>query len=210
MSLAWQASLLDTTAAPELAPLGDAVRRTPLANGAWVDVCPGWVTGSDGLFERLLTDVPWYAERRQMYDRLVDVPRLLCFYDENEPLPDPLLTRARAALSDHYADQLGEPFRTTGLCLYRDGHDSVAWHGDTIGRSRTEDTMVAILSLGTPRRLLLRPRGGGGPTLRFTLGHGDLLVMGGSCQRTWEHCVPKTGRPVGPRISVQFRPRGVR
>jgi alkylated DNA repair dioxygenase AlkB len=70
--------------------------------------------------------------------------------------------------------------------------------------------MVAIVSLGTPRRLLLRPRAGGGPTLRFTLGHGDLLVMGGSCQRTWEHCVPKTNRPVGPRISVQFRPRGVR
>ena len=69
--------------------------------------------------------------------------------------------------------------------------------------------MVAILSLGTARPLLLRPRGGGG-TLRYTLGHGDLLVMGGSCQRTWEHAVPKSARPTGPRISVQFRPRGVR
>jgi alkylated DNA repair dioxygenase AlkB len=86
----------------------------------------------------------------------------------------------------------------------------VAWHGDTIGRGRTEDTMVAILSLGTPRPLLLRPRGGGVRPLRFEVGHGDLLVMGGSCQRTWEHAVPKTSQPVGPRISVQFRPRGVR
>ena len=85
----------------------------------------------------------------------------------------------------------------------------MAWHGDTIGRSRTEDTMVAIVSLGEARRLLLRPRGGGG-TISFTLGHGDLFVMGGSCQRTWEHAVPKTSRPVGPRVSVQFRPRGVR
>jgi alkylated DNA repair dioxygenase AlkB len=85
----------------------------------------------------------------------------------------------------------------------------VAWHGDTIGRSRTHDTMVAILSLGSPRALLLRPRGGG-ETIRHHLGHGDLIVMGGSCQRTWEHSVPKTARPVGPRISVQFRPRGVR
>jgi alkylated DNA repair dioxygenase AlkB len=96
------------------------------------------------------------------------------------------------------------------MCLYRDGRDSVAWHGDTIGRGRKEDTVVAIVSLGSPRTLLLRPRGGGGPTLRHDLGHGDLLVMGGSCQRTWEHAVPKTARPAGPRISVQFRPRGVR
>ena len=77
--------------------------------------------------------------------------------------------------------------------------------------------MVAILSLGAARPLLLRPRvkragpgGTGGASLRFEVGHGDLLVMGGSCQRTWEHAVPKTSQPVGPRISVQFRPRGVR
>ena len=69
--------------------------------------------------------------------------------------------------------------------------------------------MVAILSLGSPRALLLRPRGGG-PTLRHQLGHGDLVVMGGSCQRTWEHAIPKTAKPVGPRISVQCRPHGVR
>jgi alkylated DNA repair dioxygenase AlkB len=86
----------------------------------------------------------------------------------------------------------------------------VAWHGDTIGRGLTEDTMVAIVSIGAPRALLLRPRGGGGPTLRHDLGHGDLIVMGGSCQRTWEHAVPKSARATGPRISIQFRPHGVR
>jgi alkylated DNA repair dioxygenase AlkB len=113
------------------------------------------------------------------------------------------------ALNAHYGAELGEPFRSAGLCLYRDGRDSVAWHGDTIGRGRTEDTMVAILSLGTPRALLLRPRSGGA-SLRYEVGHGDLLVMGGSCQRTWEHAVPKTSQAIGSRISVQFRPRGVR
>ncbi|HLR94336.1 MAG TPA: alpha-ketoglutarate-dependent dioxygenase AlkB, partial [Jiangellaceae bacterium] len=137
------------------------------------------------------------------------VPRLLCFYDEDAALPDPLLSEAREALSVHYADELGEPFRTAGLCYYRDGRDSVAWHGDTLGRSAHEDTMVAIVSLGSPRRLLLRPRGGG-ETIRFLLGDGDLLVMGGSCQRTWEHAIPKSARPVGPRVSVQYRPRGIR
>jgi alkylated DNA repair dioxygenase AlkB len=65
------------------------------------------------------------------------------------------------------------------------------------------------VSVGAPRALLLRPRGGGA-TQRHPVGHGDLLVMGGSCQRTWEHAVPKTSKPVGPRISIQFRPRGVR
>ena len=97
------------------------------------------------------------------------------------------------------------------MCYYRDGRDSVAWHGDRIGRGRTEDTMVAILSLGETRRLMLRPNGGGaGRTIGFSLGHGDLLVMGGSCQRTWDHSIPKTADVVGPRISVQFRVSGVR
>ena len=93
--------------------------------------------------------------------------------------------------------ELGEPFVTAGLCLYRDGRDSVAWHGDTFGRGLTHDTMVAIVSVGSPRALLLRPRGGGS-ALRYEVGHGDLIVMGGSCQRTWEHAVPKTARAVGP------------
>jgi alkylated DNA repair dioxygenase AlkB len=209
MNGALQCSLLDLTEEPSLGPLGDTVQRTELAEGAWVDFRPGWMAGSDELFGRLEQEVPWRAERRKMYDRVVDVPRLLCFYDEGEPLPDPLLTEARDLLAAHYAAELGEPFASAGLCLYRDGRDSVAWHGDTIGRGSSEDTIVAILSLGAPRTLALRPLGGG-PAIRHDVGHGDLLVMGGSCQRTWQHAVPKTSRPTGPRISVQFRPRGVR
>jgi alkylated DNA repair dioxygenase AlkB len=236
MTVDFQATLFDDpvateTPAPTLGALGRTVRRTRLSAGAWVDVRPGWATASDDVFLQLVREVPWHAERRQMYDRVVDVPRLLKFYGPGEPLPHPLLAEARDRLSAHYADELGEPFATAGLCYYRDGRDSVAWHGDTIGRSRTEDTMVAIVSFGEARRLLLRPKPGGprrgvgvqdgghgperdrdgdGSTLTFSLGHGDLLVMGGSCQRTWEHAVPKTARPAGPRISVQFRPRGVR
>src|SRR6516162_8541301 len=210
MSVSVQESLLDVCDEPRLRPLCSSVRRTPLARGAWVDLRPGWLAGSGAVFAWLVETLPWRAEKRHMYDKVVAVPRLLCFYGEDAPLPDPVLTAAREALSAHYGPELGEPFRTAGLCLYRDGRDSVAWHGDTIGRGRTEDTMVAILSLGTPRPLMLRPRGGGGGSRRFELGHGDLLVMGGSCQRTWEHAVPKTAQAVGPRISVQFRPRGVR
>jgi alkylated DNA repair dioxygenase AlkB len=112
-------------------------------------------------------------------------------------------------LNDIYAREMGEPFTTAGLCLYRDETDSVAWHGDTVGRSSTEDTTVAIVSLGATRVFALRPRDGG-RSLRLPQGHGDLLVMGGSCQRTWEHAVPKTLHPKGPRISIQFRTRDVR
>ncbi len=217
MSVSVQESLLDLCdeeKGPSLGALGPSVRRTPLAHGAWVDLRPGWLAGSGAVFGALVETVPWRAEKRHMYDKVVTVPRLLCFYGEDEPLPDPVLTAAQKALTAHNGPELGEPFRTAGLCLYRDGRDSVAWHGDTIGRGKNEDTMVAIVSLGTPRALLLRPRSGGsagrGGSLRFEIGHGDLLVMGGSCQRTWEHAVPKTSQAVGPRISVQFRPRGVR
>jgi alkylated DNA repair dioxygenase AlkB len=209
MSMTLQSSILDLATEPAIGEVGLSVRRTALSRGAWIDVARGWLTGADVLFQRLADAVPWRGERRQMYDRVVDVPRLLCFYGADDALPDPVLDAARGALSDHYRAELGEEFVTAGLCLYRDGRDSVAWHGDTIGRGSSEDTMVAIVSLGTPRPLLLRPRSGG-PAIRHEVGHGDLIVMGGSCQRTWEHAVPKTARPVGPRISVQFRPHGVR
>lgn len=210
---ALQGSLLDQVEEVGLRPLEPAISRTSLSRGAWVDVRPGWLTGADELFARLTIGgsgrVAWQGERRVMWDRDVETPRLLRFYREDEALPDPVLDDAREALSTHYAAELGEPFRTAGMCLYRDGRDSVAWHGDRFGKGAVVDTMVAIVSIGTPRTLALRPTGGG-TSHRFQLGHGDLIVMGGSCQRTWEHAIPKTTASVGPRISVQFRPRGVR
>jgi len=183
------------------------LERHPLSEGAWVDVCRSWLPGPDEVLSTVVREAPWRAERRQMYDRLVDVPRLVHTYVVGDALPHPGLERAREALSDHYEPELGERFRTAGCCYYRDGRDSVAWHGDTIGRGSRVDTMVAIVSLGDPRRLALRPRGGGS-SLSFEMGHGDLLVMGGSCQRTWEHAVPKVAH-AGPRVSVQFRPLNV-
>lgn len=197
-------------ALPVQESLFDCNERRALGAGAWIDIRSGWLTGADELFDELLSVVPWRAERRPMYDRVVDVPRLVSFHDlvADDP-PHPRLAQLRRRLNDIYAGELGEPFTTAGLCLYRDGSDSVAWHGDTIGRSSTEDTMVAIVSLGATRTFAMRPRGGG-PSLRLPQAHGDLLVMGGSCQRTWEHSVPKTSGCAGPRISIQFRPRDVR
>ena len=190
------------------APVFEGVERTLLSRGAWIDIGRGWLPEADDVFATMVRDVPWRAERRQMYDREVDVPRLLHMYGVGDALPHPGLARARGALSAHYRPELGEPFVTAGCCYYRDGHDSVAWHGDRIGRGKSHDTMVAIVSLGDPRRLALRPRVGGGRSLSVVMGHGDLLVMGGSCQRTWEHAVPKVAH-AGPRISVQYRPLNV-
>ncbi|MFI6807837.1 alpha-ketoglutarate-dependent dioxygenase AlkB [Streptomyces luteogriseus] len=204
-----QGSLFDQADELRLGSL-DGISRTHLGFGAWLDTLPGWLGGSDGLFEQLAAEVPWRAERRTMYDNVVDVPRLLAFYGVDDRLPHPVLAEARDALSAHYGEELGEPFTTAGLCYYRDGRDSVAWHGDRIGRGAREDTMVAILSVGAPRDLLLRPLRGGRDTVRRPLGHGDLVVMGGSCQRTWEHSIPKSTRATEPRISIQFRPHGVR
>jgi alkylated DNA repair dioxygenase AlkB len=107
-----------------------------------------------------------------------------------------------ATLAGHY----GVSFEGITLAWYRDGKDSVAPHGDRIGR-RCEDTIIAIVSVGAPRRFLLHPVASG-RSLTFSLGWGDLLVMGGSCQRTWLHSVPKVAR-ADPRISIQFRAKSL-
>lgn len=207
MSVPIQASLFDTGDVPSLGSL-DGVTRNPLTRGAWIDVLPRWVAEPDSLFTALLEDAAWRADERQMYDRVVAVPRLLASYGPGERWPHPVVDEMREALSDHYESELGGRFVSAGLCLYRDGRDSVAWHGDYVAREMASETMVAIVSLGAPRRLALRPKGGG-ESLSFLLGPGDLLVMGGTCQRTWDHAIPKTAKPVGPRISVQLRPRWV-
>jgi len=208
----WQRTLFDLGDQVGLDPLGVDLTRRTLGSGAWVDVRPGWVQRQDLLFEDLLGTVPWVLERRPMYDRTVEVPRLVASYGADDRLPHPLLADAWRLLDQRYATLASGPLCSVGACLYRGGGDSVAWHGDRIGRGMGQrddaKTVVAIVSLGQRRRLLMRPVGGG-PSVRFDLGAGDLLVMGGRCQQLWEHCVPKTTRPVGPRISIQFRSGGV-
>jgi alkylated DNA repair dioxygenase AlkB len=129
----------------------------------------------------------------------VDVPRLVASLPEDGP-GHPLLARMREALTARY----GERFERIGLALYRDGNDSVAWHGDYVARELPE-AVVATVSLGEPRRFLLRPAAGG-PSRAYQLGRGDLIVMGGTCQRTWRHAIPKVSGVAGPRVVVMFRP----
>src|SRR4051812_19209499 len=133
MTLAHQPSMWDLAEKAALTPLAGSVVRHGLSRGAWVDHLPGWVTGSDAVLEVLLGDIGWRADRRQMYEREVAVPRLLPWSPASEERPHPLLTEAREALTRPYAAELGGHFAPAGMCLYRDGRDSVAWHGDRIG-----------------------------------------------------------------------------
>jgi alkylated DNA repair dioxygenase AlkB len=137
---------------------------------------------------------------RWMYDRQVDEPRLTAWQrvDAADPLREAFLEDARAALSKRYAVE----FDSVSINLYRDGKDSVAWHRDRIPKEIV-DPIVALVSVGEPRKFLLRPFGGGN-SRAFKLGHGDLFVTGGQTQRRYEHSVPKVANS-GPRISLAFR-----
>ena len=180
------------------------VERIDLGDGAWIDHLPGWLSGHDEVMDELVRVAPWQSGERPMYDRIVAIPRLTAWW--RAPFPaevPPILESMRSALSRRYRVEL----TSVGCNLYRDGADSVAWHGDRVARE-LPSAVVALVSLGAVRPFRLRPTpggpAGGGPSVGFRPGPGDLLVMGGSCQRTWQHSVPKC-RGVGPRISVQFR-----
>lgn len=172
--------------------------RTELAGGAWFDYAPSWLSGHERVFETLVNQVHWRSEERQMYDRIVEVPRLYAVLPQDGPLL-PVLEAARQRLSAHY----GEDFERVSLGYYRDGRDSVAFHGDYVAREM-DRALVATVSVGAPRRFLMRPHGGG-RSVSLSLGWGDLLVMGGTCQRTWQHAIPKVKSAL-PRIAIMFRP----
>lgn len=174
------------------------VKRTVLGAGAWFDYGQGWLQGHEEFFQKLRESMRWRSERREMYERWVDVPRQYAVIpDDGEG--HPLLARMQEALSSRYAAL----FERVSLAYYRDGRDSVAPHGDTVARELPE-ALVATVSVGAPRRFLLHPTAGG-RSVALSLGWGDLLVMGGSCQRTYRHSIPKVAR-AEPRISIMFRP----
>jgi alkylated DNA repair dioxygenase AlkB len=172
------------------------LERIALDDTAWVDYLPGWLVGSDALFDELVARMDWKELDRLMYGQVVRQPRLTARWTGEPDIS--VLGQMADALTKRY----GLPFDSLGLNLYRDGRDSVAWHGDKIPKTII-DPIVALVSAGHPRRFLLRPRGGG-RSRAFDLGRGDLLVTGGTCQRTWQHSVPKVAE-AGPRISLAYR-----
>ena len=184
---------------PSVDPTFAGIERTELSDGAWIERLPGWLAGEQTVFDTIVETTDWHAHRRPMYDRVVDVPRLTASLPR-DGAGHPVLQDIVAAVSE----RTGQPCVRIGLAWYRNGRDSVAPHGDNVARTMQTSTM-AIVSCGARRRFHLSPVAGG-EGMSFDLGHGDLLIMGGTIQRTWRHGVPKTNRPVGPRLSMMFRP----
>lgn len=196
----FQPSLFDGVEHPSFDASFTGVERIHLDEASWLDLAPGWVRGSDRVFEDILRARSWDERTRWMYERRVREPRLTSLWRDGAgvPLEPALLDDMRRILSARY----GVLFDSAGFNLYRDGEDSVAWHGDRI-RKEILEPVIALVSFGEPRKFLLRPKGGG-RSRAFHLGRGDLLVTGGRTQRAWDHCVPKVAH-AGPRISVAFR-----
>ncbi len=195
VSTLWQPSFLDIEA-PRIDPSFTDVKRIELGSGAWVDIGRRWLKGHACVFEVLRDRTRWNKHRRQMYDRFVDVPRLTATLPEAGP-GHPILSRIVDALRSRY----GVEMDSLSLAYYRNGRDSVAMHGDRV--KHPQHCLVATVSVGEPRRFLLKPATGGRSRV-FSLGWGDLVVMGGTCQATWLHGVPKVSK-AGPRISIMFR-----
>ncbi len=195
----WQPSLFaQGEARPD--PGFSSLVRHQLDETAWVDHVAGWLQGADPLFEELMRSTQWESTTQELYGKVVITPRLVARWSlpaDSQALP-PVIEQMRELLVERYK----RPFDSVGANLYRDGRDSVAWHGDHIP-IRIVDPVVATVSLGNPRRFVMRPREGK-TELSLALGMGDLVVMGGSSQRTWLHAVPKVAI-AGPRISVAYR-----
>jgi alkylated DNA repair dioxygenase AlkB len=175
-------------------------RHIALDGTSWIEHVPNWLVEPESLFADLVETAPWLQRNRWMYTRTVIEPRLTAEYPDVGEVPLDALRTIAAALSEHYHVR----YRSLWVNLYRDQHDSTAWHGDGIGRVQAE-SIVPVLTLGASRRFLIRPTHGG-QMWTFRPASGDLIVMGGRAQRDWRHCVPKESNPIGPRISINFAP----
>lgn len=175
------------------------IERIDLGRGAWLERQPGWAGGADHLFAATIEALDWREGMEPTPAGEVLRPRLVASFDRSALPPGLEVYREMSeCLSERYAVPL---WRITAN-LYRDGRDSVAWHGDRVARDMRE-AVVGIVSLGAGRLFKVRAKGGG-PSRSWKAGRGDLMVMGGTCQRTYDHAIPKTAH-AEPRIAVMFR-----
>jgi alkylated DNA repair dioxygenase AlkB len=175
------------------------VHRHDLDEHSWIEVSPRLIHSPERLFTSLLNSLDGTQRQRWIYDRKLDEPRLTADYPDIDTAP----VTALRTLADRFSAVYDIPYDGAWVNLYRDQRDSTSWHGDAITCKRSNCT-VPVLTLGHPRRFLIKPRDGG-PSTRFVPASGDLIVMRGRCQSDWRHAVPKQNPPAGPRISVNFQ-----
>ncbi len=169
-------------------------------------------TAADTLQRTLRDDVPWEVHNIRMFGRQVDSPRLSCWmgdpaaryrYSGTEFVPAPWHP-ALLPLRDQLAAFCGHAFNSVLLNRYRDGDDGMGWHSDNEPELGSTP-VIASVSLGAPRRFLLRRRDDHAKKAEVLLDHGDLLVMGGQTQRLYQHSLPKSARPLAERLNLTFR-----
>lgn len=175
-----------------------AARRVWLDGTSWVDHVPGWLSGDHALMDLLREVGRWEQRSRWMYDRKVLEPRLTAEFPVIADAPHPVFGYLAGALSRHYAT----PYSRLWMNWYRDHDDGTGWHADRPADKLPEAT-IPVLSLGATRRFLIKPTTGGSST-GFTVAGGDLIVMGGRCQRDWQHMVPKQKAAAADRMSLNF------
>lgn len=185
--------------------MAGVTERLWLDDTAWVDITRGYLDDADALFEDVLANTPWQQNRIWRYEKWIDEPRLGAW----SSTPHPRLVEVQRELERTYKVR----FPSYALAQYRDGRDGQAFHRDN-DMKWTENTLIALLTLGAQRPWYLRPKSNRyahdlpnkGATHDLKPGPGDLMVMGGTCQVAWEHSVPPIPRQrVGVRISVQWR-----
>jgi alkylated DNA repair dioxygenase AlkB len=197
-----------TTEAPELDRTGGldvavdrtfaAARRIELDEASWVEYVPGWCAGDGALIQLLKAEADWEQRERWMYTRQVAEPRLTAEYPIIANAPLPVLHYLADALSTHYRRR----YSRLWMNWYRDNNDGTGWHADRPA-NKQPTAVIPVLSLGAARRFLIRPQGGG-PSTAIVASGGDLIVMGGRCQRDYEHSVPKQKPLAGARLSLNF------
>jgi alkylated DNA repair dioxygenase AlkB len=202
-------SPLFETQVQEQDPAGDArvefdndfahIERHDLDEDSWIEVVPRLIREPGRLFAQLLRDLDWSQRQRWAYNRKVDEPRLTADYPRVEAAP----SLALRMLAQRFSRAYGISYDGVWVNLYRDERDSTGWHGDWITCKRDICT-VPVLTLGHPRRFLVKPRAGG-RSIRFIPQSGDLIVMRGRCQADWRHAVPKQAVAAAARISVNFQ-----
>ena len=187
----------------------------PLAlPGAELALDPDWLptAEAESVFATLHAAIPWEVHRIRLFGRELASPRLSCWIGDAgaayaysgavfQPRPWPAaLLPLRARLKT----ELGFDFNSVLANLYRDGRDSMGWHSDDEPELGARP-VIASLSLGATRRFLLNPRSGSGSGLALELPSGSLLLMRGDTQQRYRHALPRTAKPVGPRINLTFR-----
>ena len=187
-------------------------KHAELPGDAWIDYAPGWIEPEQGrdLLQRLIDELPWEQRPINAFGKEVMQPRLIAWagslpyrYSGQTLEPRPL-EGVLQELTSAVSEAVGAPFNHVLGNRYRDGRDHMGWHADD-ERELGRNPVIAALSLGVRRKFVLHRKRNKRQKRHYELAHGSLLVMGGACQHTWRHAVPKMGAVQGERINLTFR-----